>query len=56
MNILILLIFVSIVLVVGAVVLFLHSVKNQDFDHIEELSLLPLEEDQHADKKPNRNL
>lgn len=48
MNILILLVFVGIILVLGAILLFLKSVKNEDFDHIEELSLLPLKEDNHA--------
>lgn len=45
MNILILLIFISIILVVGAGFLFLLSVRNEDFDHVDELSLMPLGED-----------
>ncbi|MEZ4820383.1 MAG: cbb3-type cytochrome oxidase assembly protein CcoS [Bdellovibrionota bacterium] len=44
----ILLIFVSVVFVIGAVLLFVYAVQNEDFDHIEELSLLPLEEDEYA--------
>lgn len=50
MNILILLIFVSAVLVVGALLLFAISVKNEDFDHAEKLSLMPLEDEDHAEK------
>lgn len=45
MNILILLIFIGIIFVLAAILFFLKSVKNKDFEHIEELSLLPLEED-----------
>lgn len=46
MNVLMLLIFISVVMVLMAVAFFLFSLKNQDFDHSEQLSLKPLEEDQ----------
>lgn len=49
MKILLMLIFVSVVLVAAAIVLFLKSVANEDFDHVEELSLMPLGEDSNAD-------
>lgn len=45
MNILFLLIFVSLVLVAGAVAFFIYSVKNEDLDHGTQLSLKPLEDD-----------
>ncbi len=41
----IILVFVSLVLVVGAVLLFLQRLRAGDFDHGERLSLLPLAED-----------
>lgn len=49
MKILILLMFVSAVLVIGALWLFMIAVKNEDFDHADELSLLPLKDDDHAE-------
>jgi len=45
MNVLMLLIFISVILVLMAVVFFLFSLKNEDFDHSVQLSLKPLEED-----------
>ena len=45
MEVLILLIFVSLVLVGGAVILFLNGIRGGDFEHAERLSLLPLEDD-----------
>lgn len=45
MSVLLLLIFISLVLVGLAVVLFVFSVKNDDFDHAVQLSLKPLEEE-----------
>jgi cbb3-type cytochrome oxidase maturation protein len=44
-NILLFLIFVGLVLVGLGLVLFVYSVKNEDFDHSPQLSLKPLEED-----------
>ena len=45
MNVLILLIFISLVLVGLALVLFLFSVKNDDLDRSLQLSLKPLEDE-----------
>lgn len=38
-------VFVSLILVAGSLVLFLHSVRQRDFDHADRLALAPLEED-----------
>lgn len=38
-------IFVSLVLVLGSVILFAHSVRQRDNDHADRLALLPMEED-----------
>jgi cbb3-type cytochrome oxidase maturation protein len=45
MRILFLLIFISLVLVLLAVLLFVFSVHNEDFDHETQLSMKPLEEE-----------
>lgn len=45
MNVLILLIFISLILAALAVVFFVFSVRNQDLDHATQLSLKPLEEE-----------
>lgn len=45
MNILILLIFISLILVGGAVLFFGFAVENQDFDTADQLSFKPLEDD-----------
>jgi cbb3-type cytochrome oxidase maturation protein len=45
MNVLILLIFVSVILAAMAVALFFFSVANEDMDHATQLSLKPLEDD-----------
>jgi nitrogen fixation-related uncharacterized protein len=42
------LVFVSVIVVVAAVLLFAQAIKNKDFNHADELSLLPLEEDENA--------
>lgn len=49
MQILILLIFISVLLVLGALMLFLFSVKNRDIQQLDQISLLPLEEDNHVE-------
>ena len=46
MKVLFLLIFISLVLVLLSVVLFVFSVKNEDFEHELQLSLQPLEEEE----------
>ncbi len=45
MDVLIITVFVSLVLGIGALLLFLKGVRQGDFDHADRLSLLPLEED-----------
>ena len=45
MKILLLLIFISLMLVLLAVLLFVFSVTNEDFDHGLQQSLKPLEDD-----------
>jgi nitrogen fixation-related uncharacterized protein len=42
MDVLIVLVFVSIVLVAGSLLLLLFSLNQRDFEHAERLSLLPL--------------
>jgi cbb3-type cytochrome oxidase maturation protein len=44
-EILILQVFVSLMLVVGSVLLFLFTVRQRDFDHADRLALLPVEDD-----------
>jgi len=44
-NILVLQIFVSFVLVAGAVVLFIHTVRSRTLEHSDRLALAPLEDD-----------
>ena len=45
MDVLIVTIFVSLVLVVGGLVLFVSRLRQGDFEHGDRLSLLPLEDD-----------
>jgi nitrogen fixation-related uncharacterized protein len=45
MNVLVLPVFISLVLVAGALVALLYSVKQGDHEHAERLSLLPLDDD-----------
>lgn len=45
MNVLVLQVFVSLMLVVGSVLLFLYSVRQRDHEHADRLSLFPLEDD-----------
>jgi hypothetical protein len=46
-NVLVLQVFVSLMLVVGALVLFAWSVKHADHEHADRLSLLPIEDDEN---------
>jgi flagellar basal body-associated protein FliL len=46
MDILIVQVFVSLLLVVGGVVALAYSVKQEDHQHADRLSILPLEDDQ----------
>ncbi len=52
MDVLILLVFVSLVLVAGALVLLFSRVRGGDFDHADRLSLLPLEPDRREPAAP----
>ncbi|MCU0701480.1 MAG: cytochrome oxidase [Myxococcaceae bacterium] len=45
MNVMILQVFVSLMLVLGSVVLFVFTVKSRTFEHADRLSLKPLEDD-----------
>jgi hypothetical protein len=44
-NVVVLQVFVSLVLVAGSLVLFVHSVRQRDHEHADRLSLAPLEDD-----------
>lgn len=46
MEVLILQVFVSLLLVVGSVILFVFTVKQRDYEHADRLALLPLETDE----------
>jgi len=46
MDVLIVLVFASVVLVIMAAILLFRSVKQGDYEHGDRLSLLPLEEDE----------
>ena len=53
MEVLILTVFVSLVLVAGAILFFAWNVRERAHEHIDQLSLLPLQEDttgQHKEK------
>lgn len=45
MDVLILQVFVSLLLVVGSVILFLVTCRHKSFDHADRLALLPMEQD-----------
>lgn len=44
MEILIMQVFVSLILVVGSVLLFLFTARQRDFDHADRLALMPIED------------
>ena len=54
MSIIVLQVFVSLMLVAGAIVLLAYSVRHADYEHAERLSLLPVEKDDapSAEKTP----
>jgi cbb3-type cytochrome oxidase maturation protein len=54
MTIVIMQVFVSLLLVGGSLVLFLHSVRQRDFDHADRLSLAPLEDDDRPNPKDDK--
>jgi hypothetical protein len=47
-------VFVSLLLVGGSLVLFLHFVRQRDFDHADRLSLAPLEQDDKPNSKDDK--
>ena len=49
MTVIVLQVFVSLVLVAGSVVLFIHSVRQRDYEHADRLALAPLEDDSPAE-------
>lgn len=53
MEILILQVFVSLMLVVGSLLLFGHSMRQRDHEHADRLSLLPLADDVLGPKEPD---
>lgn len=57
MDVVILLVFVSLVLVVGALLFFISRLKDGDFEHGERLSLLPLDEEETSEDstRPTRD-
>ena len=48
MSILLLLVFISLLLAMGAVLLFSHAFRNKDLSRLEQISLQPLEEDDYG--------
>ncbi len=52
MDIVPLLVFCSLILAAAGVGMFVYSIKNREPDHMDRLSLLPLEEDEEPLKKP----
>jgi len=49
MEVIVILVFISLVLVTGALVLLFSRIRQGDFEHGERLSLLPLEADEAPD-------
>jgi hypothetical protein len=49
MEVIVILVFISLVLVVGALLFFIVSVRQGDLEHGDRLTLLPLEQDDSAD-------
>ncbi len=52
MNVVVLMVFVSLMLVAGSVVMFAVSIRQKDHEHADRLSLAPLEEDSPCKSKP----
>ena len=48
MEVLTLQVFVSLMLVIGSVILFLFTWRQRDFDHADRLALLPLEKEEKS--------
>jgi len=56
MSMVVMQVFVSLLLVGGSLVLFLHTVRQRDFDHADRLSLAPLEDDDQENPKANHEI
>jgi hypothetical protein len=54
MNVMLLQVFVSLMLVAGSLVLFVHSVRQRDHEHADRLSLAPLEDDRAISETPEQ--
>ena len=52
MEVLILQVFVSLLLVVGSIVLFVFTCRSRTFDHADRLALLPVEDDSQRKNEP----
>ena len=52
MDVVVILIFISLVLVAGALAFFISRLRGGDFDHGARLSLLPLEDDEGGPANP----
>lgn len=48
MSVIVLQVFVSLMLVLGAVLLLAYSIKHSDHEHSDRLSLLPLEKEENS--------
>lgn len=48
MNVIVLQVFVSLMLVAGSIVLFVFTVRSRTLEHVDRLSLAPLEDDARA--------
>jgi len=56
MSMVVMQVFVSLLLVGGSLVLFLHTVRQRDFDHADRLSLAPLEDDDKENPKGSNEI
>lgn len=50
MEIIIMQVFVSLLLVVGSVLLFLFTARQRDFEHADRLALLPIDSDEESNE------
>jgi hypothetical protein len=53
-EVLILQVFVSLVLVVGAVLLFVYSLRARDYEHADRLALFPIEDEETQEHPRDR--
>jgi len=53
-NVIVLQVFASLMLVAGALVLLAYSVRQADHEHADRLSLLPIEEEEAAEKRASK--